>query len=105
VDWTQPAAAIYNRLRGFDPWPGAWTLFRGMTLHLRKVKPEPGNMLPGALRVESKRLYVGCGERSRLELIEVQLEGRNRVRAMDFANGARLGDNETFTGVTGGPRS
>ena len=105
VDWSQPAQVIYNRLRGFDPWPGAWTGFRGTTLHVRKARPEAGEMPPGLLRIENKRLYVGCGASTRLELIEVQLEGRNRVRALDFANGARLGDNETFTSLIGGPRT
>jgi methionyl-tRNA formyltransferase len=106
IDWTQPAQVIYNRLRGFDPWPGAWTEFRGTTLHVRKARPEAsGVVAPGTLHIENKRLFVGCGQASRLELIEVQLEGRNRVRALDFANGARLGDNESFTNLSGGPRS
>jgi methionyl-tRNA formyltransferase len=105
VDWMQPAQVIYNRLRGFDPWPGAWTEFRGTTLHVRKARPEVGEMAPGLLRIENKRLYVGCGGGTRLELTEVQLEGRNRVRALDFANGARLGDNESFTSLIGGPRT
>jgi methionyl-tRNA formyltransferase len=104
IDWTQSAQVIYNRLRGFDPWPGAWTEFRGTTLHVRKAKAEAGDMAPGLLHIENKRLYVGCGGGTRLELIEVQLEGRNRVRALDFANGARLGDNESFTSLIGGAR-
>jgi methionyl-tRNA formyltransferase len=96
IDWRRTARETYNRLRGFDPWPGAWTQFRGQTLHIRKAKPEAGTLEPGAIRMEAKRVYAGCGGGTRLELNEVQLEGRNRVRALDFANGARLGDNESF---------
>jgi methionyl-tRNA formyltransferase len=101
VDWSRTAQVIYKRLRGFDPWPGAFTVFRGQTLYIRKAHPDTGGLAPGQLRVEGKRLYVGCSGDTRLELLEVQLEGRTRVRAMDFANGARLGENETF----GGPRT
>ena len=100
VDWNASAGQVYNRLRGFDPWPGAWTVFRGQTLHLRKVRPAAGEMPPGLLRFEGEQLYAGCGGGTRLELIEVQLEGRNRVRALDFANGAHLGENEYFTNKT-----
>src|SRR5258707_7905686 len=34
IDWNRPAREIYNRIRGFAPWPGAYTTFRGQTCHL-----------------------------------------------------------------------
>jgi methionyl-tRNA formyltransferase len=89
VDWRLPADTIHNRARGFQPWPGAYTDFRGQKLHLWKTRPlasasgEPGRF------VSLKPTIVATGEGA-LELLEVQLEGRKRMAAADFANGQRL---------------
>jgi methionyl-tRNA formyltransferase len=97
VDWNRPAGVIYNRLRGFDPWPGAYTLFRGSVLKILRARVEPGaGLAPGRLVYGRRRLLAGCGEGDALELIEVQPEGRKRVNAEGFANGARLSDNEVL---------
>jgi methionyl-tRNA formyltransferase len=95
IDWRQPATTIHNRVRGLQPWPGAYTKFRGQALHLWKSRKSPsshGTTLPGRL-VNMKPLVVSCGEES-LELLEVQLEGRKRMTAADFVNGQRLAGNE-----------
>jgi len=93
IDWTQTAQAIHNRVRGLQPWPGAYTRFRGQALHIWKVgqAPRPAN-LPGRI-ASVKPLIVGCGAGS-LELLEVQLEGRKRMAAADFANGQRLSEHD-----------
>src|SRR5580658_1476211 len=92
VDWRQPAQAIHNRVRGFQPWPGAYTRFRGQQLHIWKSRAAPGE--PGALgRLLLHPLRAVCGEGA-LELIEVQLEGRKRISADDFANGQRIGSGD-----------
>lgn len=88
IDWRQPARVIHNRARGFQPWPGAYTRFRGQQLHIWKSRVaagQPGE--PG--RLISHPLRVVCGEGA-LELIEVQLEGRKRVAADAFVNGQRI---------------
>lgn len=99
IDWSRPALEIHNRVRGFQPWPGAYTTLRGQTLHIWKTKaPAAGawSVIPRAGAVVSaKPLLVACGE-SALELLEVQLEGRKRVPAADFANGQRLAENEVL---------
>ena len=96
IDWNLPAQAIHNRIRGLQPWPGAYTPWRGQTLHLWRSRPVDGSALPG--RIASVRpLCVGCGG-GLLELLEVQLEGRKRMPAADFANGHRLAENETLGG-------
>lgn len=95
VDWTQPASIIHNRLRGFTPWPGATTTFRGTGLKLIRARLATDSGLgPGELAVRGKTLVAGCGGGTALELIEVQPEGRKRVSGESFANGARLLDNE-----------
>lgn len=92
VDFSRSAAEIWNRLRGFQPWPGAWTRFRGKTLNISAARPLPqGSDLlePGSLEVECDHLYVGCGDNTTLELIEVQPEGKRKMAARDFVNGHR----------------
>jgi methionyl-tRNA formyltransferase len=92
VDWRLAAQAIHNRVRGFQPWPGAHTRFRGRQLHIWKSRVAQGGPgSPGTL--ERRPLRVFCGEGS-LELIEVQLEGRQRISGEAFANGQRITDHD-----------
>jgi len=92
IDWRQPAEAIHNRVRGLQPWPGAHTRFRGQQLHIWKSRVAAGGSGgPGSLA--RRPLRVTCGEGG-LELIEVQLEGRKRITAEEFANGQRITDND-----------
>ena len=98
IDWRQPARRIHARVRGFQPWPGAYTTFRGQALHVWKCRvvdalappAEPGTLL----LPDRKRVLVACGDGAALELSEVQMEGRNRVDASSFRNGQRIVDNE-----------
>jgi methionyl-tRNA formyltransferase len=88
LDWSQPAEAIHNRVRAFQPWPGAYTRFRGRQLHIWKSRVTDAiGGLPG--RLERQPLRAACGVES-LELVEVQLEGRQRMPAEAFAHGQRL---------------
>ena len=94
IDWQQPAHSIHAQTRAFQPWPGAFTTFRGQTLHIWRSRiaesNAPGN--PGQI-ISLQPLTVACGA-GQLELLEVQLEGRKRIPAADFANGQRLADND-----------
>ena len=87
IDFTRPATVIYNRLRGFQPWPGAYTHFRQKSLHVWWAVPSSQAGNPGELSVQDDRLFAACGEQSSLELLEVQLEGKKRVSARDFVHG------------------
>jgi methionyl-tRNA formyltransferase len=89
IDFQRPAATIVNRLRGFQPWPGAFTNFRGKQLHVWAAKPAAATLAPGEINVEGARLLVGCGENTALELLEVQPEGKKRMAAGDFVHGYR----------------
>ncbi|HLY16507.1 MAG TPA: methionyl-tRNA formyltransferase [Bryobacteraceae bacterium] len=90
IDWRLPAQVIHNRVRGFQPWPGARTGFRGRQLHIWKARGAGGAQgTPGRLLRHPVR--VVCGEGA-LELIEVQMEGRKRIAAEEFANGQRISD-------------
>ena len=98
IDWARPAQEIYNRMRGFTPWPGAYTEFRGQTCHLwgHPVSNEVAGESPGTLVLQRGSLQVVCGEQTRMELTHVKLEGRKRISAAEFANGARLQPGERF---------
>ncbi len=87
IDFQLTAQEIFNRLRGFQPWPGAYTSFRGKNLHIWSAQPVKRSLATGEIVVESGRLIVGCGSASALELLEVQLEGKKRMPAADFIHG------------------
>jgi methionyl-tRNA formyltransferase len=92
IDWTRSAVEIFNKMRGFAPWPGAYSVFRGQTCHLlgEPVSNETTSVLPGTLLEGKQEVRVACGQGTLLELSHVKLEGRKQVTAPEFANGARL---------------
>jgi methionyl-tRNA formyltransferase len=119
IDWSLPAQKIYNRIRGFQPWPGAFTQFRGkqcaiwgkpapdqslvagatVGAGLRSAPTTPthaGRETPGTISISGGKVDVACGEETALRLEFVQLEGRKRIAAPEFANGARLVAGERF---------
>ena len=87
VDFSRTASEIYNRLRGFQPWPGAYTKFRGKNFQIWKAQPSDTSAPAGELRVDANRLSVGCALNTSLELLEIQLEGKKRTSARDFIQG------------------
>ena len=93
IDWNQSSRQIFNRVRAFNPWPGAFTC-RGRSL-LRILKARPVTPLlqqqaAGSLwRWDSTRALVACGK-GWLELLEVQPENHKPIAASDFLNGLRL---------------
>lgn len=96
MDFSQPAITVYNRWRGFQPWPGAWTTVGGKKLVANRLMPFDARSMsggveePGVLRVDHARLFVRCGEGTWLELVEVQLEGKKKMPAADFLRGHAL---------------
>jgi methionyl-tRNA formyltransferase len=94
IDFSRPAASIIHRLRGFQPWPGAYTKFRGKTLHVWQTRVAEHSAVPtvppGTLATAGDHLFAGCGNNTVLELIELQLEGKKRTTARDFLHGYRL---------------
>jgi len=97
MDFARTAKDLFNRLRGFQPWPGAFTTFKGKTLQVYRAQPlqHALKLTPGEVAAEGMRLFVGCGRNKdkdadmALELIEVQLEGKRRMTAQEFINGYR----------------
>jgi len=93
MDFARSAKDLFNRLRGFQPWPGAFTTFKGKTLQVHRAQPAQRTVktTPGEIAVEGTRLFVGCGLHAdtTLELLEIQLEGKRRMTAQEFINGYR----------------
>lgn len=97
MDFSLPAMTLYNRWRGFQPWPGAWTTLGSKKLTVHRMLPTevPGaaGADPGTLLAEQGTLFAACGDRTWLELVEVQIEGKRRMTAGEFLHGHPLGSN------------
>jgi len=98
IDFRRSAREIWNRLRGFQPWPGAFTSFRGKNLNIWEARPLDHNASRvNELVIERERMLVGCGDGTALELMTLQPEGKKRINSRDFVhgyhpmNGERLG--------------
>src|SRR6202142_2082042 len=89
IDFSRSAAEILNRLRGFQPWPGAHSKFRRKNMQVWQGEELDRSLPQSKLRVEGDHLLVGCGQGTALELIEVQLEGKRRTTAGEFIRGYR----------------
>ena len=105
IDWTLPAVAVHNRVRGLQPWPLASTRLLGERLMLRRTAPLPvfrsanrqdlppehgGNadMTPGTVvRAQGDELVVACGEGTALRVLDLQPEGRRTMTAREFLAG------------------
>jgi methionyl-tRNA formyltransferase len=98
------ARELYNRWRGFQPWPGAFTFLNGKKLIVHRMvlaleaPGDAGDARPGTIWAASGRLFAACADGTWLEFIEVQLEGKKRMAAAEFLRGnplaadSRLGD-------------
>ena len=92
INWKDNAQAVHNRVRGSNPWPGAYT-------HLGEARTKVhrtaltgiacGEVHPGQIALrETGRLLVGCADEL-LEVLEIQREGRPRMSGRAFLNGLR----------------
>ena len=97
IEWGRTATEIYSRMRGFAPWPGAYTEFRGQICHLRgRPAAGAGTGEPGTILEEKDLVSVVCGGGSRLEITHVKQEGRKEISAGEFARGTRVRSGERF---------
>lgn len=107
IDWSEEALSLYNRIRGLNPRPGAYTTFRGRRLKIwRAALPAaagggmketgkasvslPEDALPGSVLAREGRIFASAGKGGFLELLEVQPAGKRPISAGDFYRGYRL---------------
>lgn len=92
INWQADAQVIHNLIRGCNSWPIAHTRLRGKLFKIYRSKiSSVRSSYPGKI-ISTSPLIVGCGNNTSLELIEVQIEGKKRMNASDFARGFRLSD-------------
>lgn len=100
VDWSMEAAKIALRVRGFQPFPTAFTYFRENRLTLWKAVVVDAALTQRGCgvvtSVEKDGLVIECGHGTFLRLEELQIEGKGRVSARDFVNGMRPIPGEQF---------
>lgn len=96
IDFVRTAHEIYNRFRGFQPWPGAFTQFRGKGLNITGMKPASEQVPAAQLLLKNEQLFVGCAANTSVELLEVQPEGKKRMPTRDFIHGYRPKQGETL---------
>ena len=94
IDFSRTAQEIYNRLRGFQPWPGAYTKFRNKTLQILKAQPTNETAPTAEIKIDASRFLIGCAKNTSLDVFELQLEGKKRTTAHDFIQGYRPKENE-----------
>ncbi len=91
IDWSKPVAEIERMVRAYDPWPGTYTEKGGKRIKIYKTGAlELGtwNLDPGVWSVENGKLYIVCGD-GRLEILELQPEGKRRMMTKDYLAGKR----------------
>jgi methionyl-tRNA formyltransferase len=101
INWQDDAAAIFNRIRGLNPWPGTYTFHRGKRTKILRARPLAEPLLlppaPGELRADGERLLVGCGQNSVLEILELQPAGKPVRTAAQFIHGRQLKQPDHFS--------
>ena len=92
IDFAHDAQTIFNRWRGFQPWPGAFTSFRGkkFIVHAMQVVTAVKGLAAGEMLVRERALYVGCANGTALRLDEVQMEGKKRMPVGEFLRGYKI---------------
>ncbi len=91
------ARELWNRWRGFQPWPGAFAFLDGRKLAFTRLlvapPPYPNDLpagQPGELHLASHCLFLACAQGTWLEVRELQPEGKRSMTAAEFLRGARL---------------
>lgn len=97
IDWSMTAAEISNRVRAFQPWPASYTSLRGGRLTIWRahcVKDhtavDSSTSVGTVQEINESGIVIACGGATKMLIQEAQVEGKRRVPAREFANGARL---------------
>jgi len=104
IEWSAPADSIVRRIRAFNPWPVAFTLSGGKVMRLFRARVSGGEDArrgiperPGEiLQAGPEGVRVACGEGTRLEILEIQLEGHRRITGAMAAAGRYFCTGDAF---------
>lgn len=89
IDWSQSAKDIHNLIRGFNPWPTAWTTLGEDRLKIHRSRVGVGTGLPGEVIQATKTILVAAGSGA-VALEQVQLPGRRAQASRDLLNSGRI---------------
>ena len=97
IDWSEPAEVIERKVRGFDPWPGAYTFLNGKLVKIWKagVSERDADLKPGTIIAGKEEMFVATGDKL-LKVEELQLTGKKRNPAAEFLRGIRLEEGAAF---------
>jgi methionyl-tRNA formyltransferase len=94
IDWLKSADEIERLIRAYNPWPGTFTVKDDKRIKIHKARIADHELTtaqkPGDLVAVDGHLFAGCGENSKLEILELQPEGRRRMSAKDYLTGNNL---------------
>lgn len=96
IDWSRPAGEIVNLIRGMYPWPSAHTMIKGKMLKVLSAAEKGGSGRPGAvIQVDKSSIEIATG-RGSIELLELQLEGKKRMKTEDLLRGFTVDEGEVL---------
>jgi len=103
IDWFGSAIECHNFIRGMNPWPMAFTTFRGQICKINcsaipdsDICPTTTSQNPGRLKSNKNRLFVHCGDGNWIQVLEAQLPGRAPISGSDFINGVHPCEEDCF---------
>jgi methionyl-tRNA formyltransferase len=86
INWNEPAEKIHNLVRAFSPSPGAYFYHYLRKIKIYRTEILPQSLPPGRIKAEKRDLIIGCGDNS-LKILELQLEGKKRLKTEEFLRG------------------
>lgn len=96
INWEQPATDVYNFIRGLSPYPGTWTMLADMQgketvmkIYSAAKTTETANLPAGTISTTKKQMFISTANGEMLEIKELQLAGKKRMKAQDFINGQK----------------
>ena len=95
INWERSSEEIFNMVRAFTPWPGAFTYYSGRMMKLTKVRPAEGEGEPGEVIEAGRRLVVATGKGA-LEILRIKPEGRKEISGDEFIRGYRVKAGDRF---------
>ena len=91
INWDQPASKVRDFIRGLSPYPAAWTKLDGKVFKIFESEiTERKSKVPGDFEVEKNELFINCLD-TQLQITELQMEGKRRMKAEEFLRGYSLG--------------
>lgn len=88
IDWNNPMEKVHNLIRGLSPYPAAFTTYKGKIIKIYKSEKTntKSEVLPGSIKVSKEDLFVACNDNF-LKIIELQLEGKKKLKIEEFLRG------------------